>query len=121
MFNAKARSLSTSLIPTSCSFSFPLSELSLSKFLPRRSRLDPEDSLVVSMRETEFVVVVLVLAERERVLTVGVFGIEEEEEERRERLAEREVDEDEGAAEEASARFRLRVSIQNPDSPFQSI
>ena len=65
------------------------------------------------------VVVVLVLTERERVLTVGVFGIEEEEEERRERLAERVMDEDEGAAEEASARFRLRVSIQNPDSPFQ--
>lgn len=71
-----------------------------------------------SMGETELLL--LFLAERERVLAVVVFGMEEEEEERRERLAEREgvVDEDEGAAEEASARFRLRVSIQNPPNPI---
>ena len=67
--------------------------------------------------EPELLLLLLFLAERERVLTGRM---EEEEEERRERLAERVgvVDEDEGAAEEASARFRLRVSIQNPHSPF---
>lgn len=47
-------------------------------------------------------------------------GEEEEEEERRARLVERVVgpeEEDEGAAEEASARLRLRVSIQNQTHP----
>jgi len=71
----------------------------------------------------------LVLDPRERVLTeerdaVAVAAAEaEEEEERRARLLERVVgpeEGDEGAAEEASARFRLRVSIQNPPNP-QSI
>lgn len=53
---------------------------------------------------------------------VVVAGFEDEDEvaERRARLLERVVgpdDDDEGAAEEASARFRLRVSIQEPQPP----
>lgn len=71
-----------------------------------------------------------VLEARVRVLVVGVgvavavtvvvaaAAVEEEEEERRGRLVERDLgddEEDEGAAEEASARFRLRVSIQKPN------
>ena len=49
---------------------------------------------------------------------VAAFGVEEAE--RRARLLERVVgpdDDEEGAAEEASARFRLRVSIQEPQPP----
>ncbi|PON77184.1 hypothetical protein PanWU01x14_028030, partial [Parasponia andersonii] len=48
------------------------------------------------------------------------FEFDVEEAERRARLLERVVgpdEEDEGAAEEASARFRLRVSIQEPQPP----
>lgn len=51
---------------------------------------------------------------------VAGFEDEDEEAERRVRLLERVVgpdDDDEGAAEEASARFRLRVSIQEPQPP----
>ncbi|PON89992.1 hypothetical protein TorRG33x02_142780, partial [Trema orientale] len=68
-----------------------------------------------------------ILGVRERVETAGgataagaAFEFDVEEAERRARLLERVVgpdEEDEGAAEEASARFRLRVSIQEPQPP----
>jgi len=127
MFNDNPLSASLSLILTSCSFSLPLSELSLL----RRSRREPDDSLAESMGGGFLggKGCSLALDARERVLTeerdaVVVAAAEaEEEEERRARLLERVVgpeEGDEGAAEEASARFRLRVSIQNPTNP-QSI
>ena len=63
------------------------------------------------------------MAERERVeiedcdeAAAGGGGAAEEVEERRERLEER-VLEEEGAAEVASARLRLRVSIQKQNPP----
>jgi hypothetical protein len=72
---------------------------------------------VLAERTGVDVVVVAVLV---AVAVVTVAEDEELEEDTRARLFERVLgldEEDEGAAEEASARFRLRVSIQKPTHP----
>jgi hypothetical protein len=68
----------------------------------------------------DVVVVAVLVAVAVAVATVAEDEELEEEEDTRARLFERVLgldEEDEGAAEEASARFRLRVSIQKPTHP----